>query len=106
MRPPILCSVPVVLAALATAQALAQVQSFDVVSIRPRVGEEVFVGGSGAPDRFENPDTTLHFLIRVAYDLFDYQVVGGPYWIDSKRWAVSAKAPAPMSRAAMRPMLR
>lgn len=81
-------------------------QMFEVASIKPVVGEPPLGGGSDAPDRYDDPDTTLHFLIRVAYDLFDYQVVGGPDWIDARRWAVSAKAPAPMSRAAMRPLMR
>ena len=55
---------------------------------------------------YENPDATLHFLVRVAYDLFDYQVVGGPEWMDSERWAVSAKAPVPVNRVVMRSLLR
>lgn len=80
--------------------------AFEVASIRPRVGEAPLGGGAGAPDRYEDPDTTLHFLIRVAYDLFDYQVVGGPEWIDSRPWAISAKAPAPVNRVVMRSLLR
>ena len=81
------------------------VAAFEVASIRPVVGEPPLAGGA-APDRFEDPDTTLHFMIRVAYDLFDYQVVGGPEWLDAKRWAVSAKAPGPMNRVVMRSLLR
>ena len=81
-------------------------QSFEVVSIKPRVGEPALGRGAGAPDRYENPDATLHFLIRVAHDLFDYQVVGGPDWVRSKRWEVSAKAPAPVNRVVIRTLLR
>jgi uncharacterized protein (TIGR03435 family) len=80
--------------------------AFEVASIKPVVGEPPLGGGGTAPDRYDDPDTTLHFLIRVAYDLFDYQVVGGPEWMDSKRWAVSARAPVPMNRVQMRPLLR
>ena len=93
----------------AAAHLAAQAQAptaFEVASIKPRVGDAPLVGGGSAPDRYENPDTTLRFMIRVAYDLFDYQVVGGPEWIDSKRWAVSAKATVPVSRVVMRSLLR
>ena len=81
-------------------------QSFEVASIKPVVGDPPLGGGGSAPDRYDDPDTTLHFLIRVAYDLFDYQVVGGPEWVGSKRWAISAKAPVPVNRVSMRTLLR
>jgi uncharacterized protein (TIGR03435 family) len=45
-------------------------------------------------DRFDWFDVTLAMLIRDAYDLFDSQVIGGPDWMRSKRWDVSAKAAA------------
>ena len=45
-------------------------------------------------DRFDWFDVTLAMLIRDAYGLFDSQVIGGPDWMRSKRWDVSAKAAA------------
>ena len=98
------------LSACATAQLAAQAPApaaFEVVSIKPRIGTAPLVGGGNAPDRFERPDTDLILLIRYAHDLFDFQVVGGPDWIRSKRWEVSAKAPGPVrNAAAMRPLVR
>lgn len=97
------------LGVLATTHIVAQdapPTAFEVVSIKPRVGEPPRGVGSASPDRYENPDTTAMFLIRYAYDLFQYQVVGGPDWIDATRWEVSAKAPAPVPRAAMRQLVR
>ena len=95
---------------LVSAHAIAQAppQSFEVVSIKPRVTEPPLGGAGGTPpDRFERPDTTLVLLIRYAHDLFDFQVVGGPDWVRSKRWEVSAKAPGPVAgAAAMRPLVR
>jgi uncharacterized protein (TIGR03435 family) len=94
---------------LALANLVAQDQApsaFEVASIKPVVGDPPLGGGGSSPDRYDDPDTTLHFLIRVAYDLFDYQVVGGPGWVDSKRWAISAKAPGPVNRVVMRSLLR
>ena len=97
------------LAALIAHQGIAQSApaAFEVVSIKPRVGEST-IGPArpAAPDRYDDPDTTLHFLIRWAYDLFDFELVGGPGWLDVKRWEISAKAPAPVARGAMRPLVR
>jgi uncharacterized protein (TIGR03435 family) len=80
---------------------------FEVVSIKPRIGDAPIRGGASGPDRFEWPDAELMLLIRYAYDLFPFQVAGGPDWITSKRWEVSAKAPGPVKgAAAMRPLVR
>ena len=80
--------------------------AFEAVSIKPRVGETVLVAGASSPDRFDDPDTTLHFLIRWAYDLFDFELVGGPDWLDVKRWQISAKSPAPVTLAEKRRLVR
>ena len=97
-----LCFV-LVIHAVAPAQAP---DRFEVVSIKPRVGEPYIGPGRAAPDRYEDPDTTLQFLIRWAYELFDFELVGGPEWLDVKRWEISAKAPAAVSRGAMRPLVQ
>ena len=81
-------------------------RAFEVASIKPRVGDAVVASGPSAPDRFEWFDATLLLLIRHAYDLFQFQVIGGPEWIDSRRWDVSAKAAGPARRAEMQLMLR
>jgi uncharacterized protein (TIGR03435 family) len=94
---------------MVAAHSLAQTapQSFEVVSIKPRVGEAPIRAGGNAPDRFEWPDAELTLLIRYAYDLFPFQVVSGPDWINTKQWEVSAKAGGPvMGAAAMRPLVR
>ena len=80
--------------------------AFEAVSIKPRVGESVLRGGPSSPDRFDDPDTTLWFLIRWAYELFDFELVGGPDWLDVKRWQISAKSPAPVSLAGKRQLVR
>ena len=97
------------LAANVAAQSVAQSPapaSFDAVSIKPQTGEAPLVSGPSSPDRFADPDTDLLFLIRYAHDLFEYQVVGGPGWVRSKRWQISAKAPAPAHGPAMRALVR
>jgi uncharacterized protein (TIGR03435 family) len=80
--------------------------SFEAVSIKPRVGEPVYGTAPSAPDRYVDPDTTLRSLIRWAWELFDYELVGGPDWLDAKRWDINAKAPAAIPRNALRPLVR
>jgi uncharacterized protein (TIGR03435 family) len=80
--------------------------SFEAVSIKPRVGDSVLRSGPSSPDRFDDPDTTLWFLIRWAYELFDFELVGGPDWLDVKRWQISAKSPAPVSLLEKRQLVR
>jgi uncharacterized protein (TIGR03435 family) len=79
--------------------------TFEVVSIRPQTAPRPPRGVS-APDRFTDADTTLRDLIEYAYDLTPAQVVGGPEWIASSRFAVDAKAAGTPSRAEMRGLVR
>jgi uncharacterized protein (TIGR03435 family) len=109
MRQFTLVCVSLCLVACIAAQLAAQDTSpavFEAVSIKPRVGESVIVGGSSSPDRFDDPDTTLWFLIRWSYELFDFELVGGPDWLDVKRWQISAKSPAPVTLAEKRRLVR
>ena len=48
----------------------------------------------------------LRAIIRSAFDLQAFQVVGGPDWIDTDRWDVSAKAEAGAERQPMGPMVQ
>jgi uncharacterized protein (TIGR03435 family) len=64
---------------------------FEVASIRPTqattpiIGIETFPGG-----RFVASNAPLRTLIRIAYDVDDYQIVGGPGWMDQDRYDVNA----------------
>ena len=70
---------------------------FEVASIRPnkpnagdpvRVMHRFLPGGS-----FEAFNVTLGSVIRLAYGLQDFQMVGGPEWLDRDRFDVQARAP-------------
>src|SRR5258706_16353089 len=43
-------------------------------------------------------NTTLKNLVRSAYHLNEYQVDGGPKWLDSAKFAIDAKLPAGVPR--------
>ena len=77
-------------ALLAEAQPLPS--RFDVVSIRPSVGDDPrsaleFTHGGGLRAR----NVTLNLLIEAAYDIRPEQLSGGPGWADSLRFTIEAK---------------
>jgi uncharacterized protein (TIGR03435 family) len=85
--------------------------TFEVVSVKPAVpaaGRGGKGGGRGINDPvlFSVRSRTLKNLIRMAYDLEDYQLTGGPAWIDSDAFDVDARPAKPATRAEMLPLLR
>lgn len=50
--------------------------------------------------------TPLSVLIQLAYNVRDFQISGGPSWVESERYDVSARAEGPATFEQMRPMLR
>src|SRR5688572_27521638 len=81
--------------------------AFDVASIRPnksgeRAASTVFPPGG----RFSARNASLKLLIRLAYGVADYQISGGPGWINVDRFDVEAKSEANPSAAELRVMLQ
>ncbi len=106
-------AVPLV-AALASAQAPQSADTaaaaFEVASVKPnKTGAP---GGSFVmpPGRFTATNIPLKVLITNAYQLSFFQVVGGPDWVGTDRFDISAKAPdgAPpeQTRAMVRTLLK
>ncbi len=86
------------LAVLATSVAWAQDSGddkFEVASIRPgdpsnnRIGVQFTPGGG-----IQANDVTVRMLITMAYNVQPHQVSGGPGWLDSDRYNITAKSPA------------
>ena len=63
-------------------------------------------GGLFRSGRYELRQATLLDLIKTAYVVDPDTIFGGPSWIDSDRFDLSAKAPAGASEEAVRLMLR
>jgi uncharacterized protein (TIGR03435 family) len=93
-------------ASRAAGQGPADLPAFEVVSIKPRSGDTPVGGVRSAPDRFVRPNVTVAQLIEYAYEVRDFQVLGGPGWLRSDRFAVSAKAETTVPQAQQRLMLR
>jgi uncharacterized protein (TIGR03435 family) len=66
--------------------------SFAVASVRPSSPDDVPHGGSGV-GRYAESGTTVKELIKYAYGIaYDGELVGGPRWMSTDRFAVEAKA--------------
>src|SRR5580658_6915334 len=82
---------------------------FEVASIKPNVSGGENMGAFAQPGgRFGARNVPLRFLIRGAYDIKDFQISGGPTWIESDRYDITARAPegTPNGFEALRPMLQ
>lgn len=88
---------------------------FEVISIKTSDPNAPGPFGGPAPPtimppvggRFVALNMPLRQLLRVAYDLPDFQLVGGPDWQTSRRFDIQARAEAPVTGIdAMRPLLK
>lgn len=83
--------------------------AFEVASVRPnKSGDGRVMLGMQPGGRFTATNVPLRLLLRQAFNVQDFQIVGGPDWITSDRFDVVAKAPDGLEFTAdvMRPMLR
>jgi uncharacterized protein (TIGR03435 family) len=71
--------------------------AFDVATIKPsdpaRPGQSILVGRGGS-NLFTTTNTTLNDLITFAYGIQVRQIVGGPSWLESDRFDITAKPEA------------
>jgi bla regulator protein BlaR1 len=81
--------------------------AFDVASIKPsKPGTRGFSINPLPGGRFTTSNTTLKMLISTAYRIYDFQVSGGPNWLDSYRVDIQAKADAGAKPEQLRAMLQ
>src|SRR5688572_18902350 len=68
-------------------------KSFEVAAVRRNVSGSRDGSVNVQPGgRVTITNNTLFNIIRNAYNLQDFQIVGGPDWIKSDRWNIVAKA--------------
>jgi len=74
----------------------AHAQTFEVAAIKPNTDLTQHQSGIGLGNAgtITVTNVSLRFLIAFAYEVRDYQVTGGPKWIDSDRWDIVAKPSA------------
>ncbi len=69
----------------------APMPSFEVASIKPNRSGDDHLWINFQAGRFTVTGATIKFLIEEAYDVKDFQVSGGPSWINSERYNIDAK---------------
>jgi uncharacterized protein (TIGR03435 family) len=69
--------------------------AFEVASIKPSDPDSQLKIDFAAGGRLFVTHATLRFLIKIAYDVSDDQILGGPAWLNSKRFDVQGKPAAP-----------
>lgn len=81
---------------LASVPLAAQVDRFEVASVRakgvPQALPLIAVEPGG---RLVAPNSTLRELVRAAYGIDDNRIIGGPEWMERERFAVEARAGDP-----------
>jgi len=82
-----------VAAVILVAAMLAAQPSFEVASIKPSDPDTQLKVDFAAGGRLIVTHATLRFLIKIAYDISDDQITGGPGWINSTRFDVQGKPP-------------
>ena len=82
--------------------------AFEVISIRAESTPLTFIRFQAVGDRFISDGTNLSALIRYAYKVESFQVVGGPGWVHDRnvQFHVEAKAERPVSNTQVRTMLQ
>ena len=95
-----------------SATAFSQVPSravFEVASVRPNVADDRIVTIEVGPGgRFAARGYTLVLLMQRAYGVMNWNVSGGPEWIRSDRYDITANAPVSgnLTESQLRPMLQ
>lgn len=74
----------------------APLPTFEVASVKKHVsanngGKEGITLGGPDISQFRALNVTAKMLIETAYGVSDFQIVGGPPWIDSEHWDINAK---------------
>src|SRR5688572_22475662 len=82
--------------------------AFEVASVKPnKSGDQRVMIQLPPSGRFTATNIPLRLLLRQAFDVQGFQIVGGPNWLDSDRFDIVAKTPDGMTAPdQMRPMLR
>jgi bla regulator protein blaR1 len=80
---------------------------FEVASVRPNVSSDRSITFRPNPvDGIVLSNNPLDSLIRYAYDLQDFRVIGAPEWTRDARYDIAAKASHPIAEAERRQMMR
>jgi len=103
------CSVALVQAQSVSAQSAPRAESlaFEVASVRPNTGSDRSISfGPMPPDGISLVNNPLESIIRYAYQVQPFRLVGVPGWASEARFDITAKASRPITDAERRLMMR
>src|SRR6516162_9345036 len=99
-------AVAAALAAKVSAQDRPSAWVFEVAAIKPHNPADTGGGFSFQHGRLTVSNTFFKILVMSAYDVKDFQISGGPNWIDSERFDILAQAPDDSDHRDLNPMLQ
>ncbi len=73
-----------------------ELPQFEVASIKPSAPDSSLRVDFAAGGKLYITNATLRFLIKIAYDIGDDQLAGGPGWVGSKRFDLAATPERPL----------
>lgn len=104
MKPLLVCAAAALSVATVLSQSTPQ-PTFDVASVKRNLsGGQMMM--RNAPGNVSMANVPLRQVIRQAYQLQDFQIVGGPEWINSDRFDIDARFDAATPVAGMSPPQR
>jgi len=80
--------------------------AFDAASIKPNHANDGNSSWHSRTGSIDMRNQSLRGLIRIAYHVKDYQVAGGPNWLDAEHYDIVARSPGPAKDAELELMLR
>jgi len=86
--------------------AFAQPPAFEAASIKPTQAIDNHTTFHSTPGMLIMTGYTLRGLIMEAYNVGDFQVLGGPKWMDDDRYDIVARIAGPAKWPAIRPLLQ
>src|SRR3954470_17520893 len=90
--------------------ALLNAQSFEAATVKLTPAEQQGIEQPSIvqflPNGFRRTNSTLRMLVRTAYDVQEYQVVGGPDWADRRRFDIEARHVGNVARSDVLRMLQ
>jgi uncharacterized protein (TIGR03435 family) len=66
--------------------------AFEAASVKVNTAHQGIVRVATLPTRFSAVNANLRLLLRYAYNLPDFRMIGGPDWIDTERFDIEAAA--------------
>jgi uncharacterized protein (TIGR03435 family) len=83
------------IAVASSGQAQSSRPQFAAVSIKPNRSDNQGINNRFGPEVFNYTNVTLRLFVEIMYSLKDYQLFGGPAWMNTEKWDIVARTDGP-----------